>query len=360
MSNFYSRLSYSFGNEDWKTEQKALRIQPHHRLLCITASGDRPLNLLSQELTELVSIDTNPMQNALFDLKRAALKKLDYSDYLAFLGATPHPNRLKTFSQLEPELSSTSIALWSRHPHKIAQGVLYEGAVEKCLHKVSKALRLLRGDKIDGLFSCTSLPAQRLYLKEHWHTALWKATFHITLHPWVFRILLNDPGLYAYVDHDIHIGKHFYNKLHGALHRFLAKESMLLSLIFRGVVEKEHFPPYLTSHAFHKIKRRLDRVSYQTTDMHSFLEKTPANHFDGFSCSDIASYMSKENFDKIVRGIVRTAKPGARFCIRQFLSKHQIPADLIPHLRRDFALEKELEQEDRCFVYSFLCGTIRK
>jgi S-adenosylmethionine-diacylglycerol 3-amino-3-carboxypropyl transferase len=61
MANFYSRLSYSFGNEDWLTEHKALQIQPTDSVLCVTASGDRPLNLLTKELKALVAVDANPL-----------------------------------------------------------------------------------------------------------------------------------------------------------------------------------------------------------------------------------------------------------------------------------------------------------
>ncbi|HKZ00179.1 MAG TPA: DUF3419 family protein, partial [Rhabdochlamydiaceae bacterium] len=68
MANFYSRLSYSFGNEDWITELEALRIKPGDRVVCITASGDRPLHLLLADLGELVSVDANPFQNHLFEL----------------------------------------------------------------------------------------------------------------------------------------------------------------------------------------------------------------------------------------------------------------------------------------------------
>lgn len=64
MGLFYSRLSYSIGNEDWKTEQKALQITPEDRILCVTASGDRPLNLLYSNCKEIVSVDANPFKNS--------------------------------------------------------------------------------------------------------------------------------------------------------------------------------------------------------------------------------------------------------------------------------------------------------
>ncbi len=360
MGNFYSRLSYSFGNEDWRTEQKALKIRPDDSVLCVTASGDRPLNLLSTELKELVSIDANPMQTALFDLKCAALKKLDYEEYLAFMGVKHHSNRLETFAKLKSELSSLSSKVWDHHSKKIHEGILYEGAVEKKLKVASKVLSKLRGNKIDRLFSFENLDEQRAFLDQSWHTFLWRKTFQICLHPWLTRIFIKDPGLYAFVDHDIHIGDYLYEKLHTYLNSYIAKESVLLSLIFKGKVDRSSFPPYLNEQGTAQIKKRLDRVKFETIDMASYLEKAPDASIDCFSCSDIASYICVDDFNRMVNGILRTAKPGARFCIRQFLSRHHIPSSISKHFVRDSKLEKELESEDRCFVYNFMCGTINK
>ena len=82
---FYQRLSYSFGNEDPITEQRALKIQPTDTVVCVTASGDRPLNLLVDDCKKIYSIDINPIQNHLLELKKHAMKELDFEDYLSLV-----------------------------------------------------------------------------------------------------------------------------------------------------------------------------------------------------------------------------------------------------------------------------------
>src|ERR1700722_7031854 len=183
MGNFYSRLSYSFGNEDWNTEHKALQIQPGDSVLCVTASGDRPLNLLTKELKKIVAVDANPLQNALFDLKRTALSKLSYQDYMAFIGACPSENRLYTYSQLVKDLDPMAHALWELLPKKIKRGVLYEGSIEKLLKTVSACIRTFRGKKIEAPFAMDDLKEQQFFVARQWHTYLWKKTFHLVLHP---------------------------------------------------------------------------------------------------------------------------------------------------------------------------------
>lgn len=360
MKSFYSRLSYSFGNEDWSTELKALQIQPTDRVLCITASGDRPLNLLTTDLQEIVAIDANPFQNALFDLKKVALQNLPYLSYLAFLGVDPSPIRLQTYSEIEHLLSPASSALWKRYPKKIASGVLYEGFIEKWLQRTAKILYLIRGKKIRKLFAMKDLKKQREFIKNKWDTFLWKKTFDFLLHPFVTRIFVKDPGLYENSGPNMHLGTYIYKKMHNHLNRYLASESVLLSLCFKGKVHKNYFPPYLSKSGVALIKERAHLARIETSNIISYLENAPDNSFDCFSISDVASYLSSTQFTTLMHCIHRTAKPRARFCIRQFLSSHAIPEQLIPHFKRDLPLEGTLEEEDRCFVYRFMVGSIVK
>lgn len=360
MGKFYSRLSYSFGNEDWETEHKALQIKAEDTVLCVTASGDRPLNLMTKELKAIVAVDANPLQNALFDLKKVALSKLPFSDYLAFIGVTPSTNRVHTFSQLAKDLDPMGHAFWMILHKKIERGVLYEGSVEKLLKVASSVLRVVRGKKIEKLFSLDDLEQQQHFVSQHWQTYLWKKTFQIGLHPWITRNFIKDPGLYEYVDPNVHVGNQIYERLHNYLKRRLAKDSILLSLIFKGKVEDGQLPPYLTEAGVKQIQAQSHKASFHTDDLITYFAKTRANTFDCFSISDVVSYLSKEQVVALLEGILRCAKPGARFCMRQLLSNHQIPTHLKPHFQRNPALEKELNDEDRCFVYNFTTGTIAK
>ena len=127
MAGYFSRLSYSFGNEDWSTEAKALQVRPGDRVACITASGDRPLHILLHDCAEVVAIDANPAQNHLLNLKVAALGQLSYEEYLAFLGALPHPERLAVLHRLNPLLPPEARHFWNSNSDMIKKGVLFQG-----------------------------------------------------------------------------------------------------------------------------------------------------------------------------------------------------------------------------------------
>ncbi len=89
MPSFLETLNYSSSNEDSNSELKALCIDKNDSILSITGSGARALDLLIKNPAKIVSIDFNPCQNHLLELKIAAIQHLEYQEFLEFLGARP-------------------------------------------------------------------------------------------------------------------------------------------------------------------------------------------------------------------------------------------------------------------------------
>lgn len=359
MASFFSLLRYSFGNEDWRTEQAALDIQPQDQVLCITASGDRPLNLLSRECQKIVCIDANHVQNHLLQLKAAAMTLLEYPEYLSFLGAVSGERRKETLQLLLPYMDPQAAQFWVKHEKMVHKGILYQGSVERLTNVIAKFFTIMRGKKVKRLFEMNDLDEQKKFLREEWDSILWRKIFNIILNPLVTRFFIKDPGL-ANVGSDIKAGSYIYDRIHASLERELAKKNSLLSLILTGRVAQEAFSPYLTEMGIQAIKTRLSSLEIRTTDVIDYLDSLSGPTFDVFSLSDVASYMSYPNFIRLLKNIVKTAKPGARFCLRQFLSSYEIPANLQPYFVRNKSLERRLERQDTCFVYRFLVGTIDK
>lgn len=360
MESFYRRLSYSIGNEDWRTEQRALQLDASSRALVITASGDRPLNLLSGPCKEIVALDINPWQNALLDLKRVALNRLDYRSYLGFLGIEPMRGRGALYKQIRGELQPQHAALWDRRLGTIERGVIYRGVTERWMQVMAHCIRLWRGKAIDALFACGDLEEQRELVLSQLATPRVERAVRFLV-PFFNRYFLRDPGLKVEnVDGSIHSGQQIFDDLKSALLRFSPRESIVLSVLLQGRIFKEAYPPYLTESGVSCVRRGLPALSIRQGDLLDYLEAAPAGSFDRFSLSDVASFLSREQFDRLCRALRRVAAPGARFCIRQFCSKHRISDEMAPFFKREEALEKSLQEEDRCFLYRFVVGTILK
>lgn len=362
MTPFFSRLSYSLGNEDWVTELKALQIEPKHRVVCITASGDRPLHLLLNECQEMVAVDANPAQNHLLQLKQTAMGQLNYADYLAFLGVSncQSQRRHEWLNQLAPHLPSTTAHYWKEKIKAIKRGVIYEGATERWVRRFSYLLRFVRRREINTLFSFHDLESQREFLQKKWNHTFWKTMLNVGLHPWITSVFFKDPGTYSNFDRSIKPGSYTYGKMIECLHHHLAKENLLVSLIFKGSVSQEAYPPYLKPEGIQSIRKNLPKLTIKTADIIEFLQSQPDHSIDRFSLSDVASYLNFDQYQHLLKEVYRTAKSGARFCLRQFISRHEVPKEMELWFQRDYPLEQSLEKEERAFVYHFTVGTVRK
>lgn len=361
MNDFFSRLSYSFGNEDWNTEYQALKVKPNDKVVCITASGDRPLNLLLQDCRQVVTVDANKIQNYLLKLKSAALKELDHEEYLDFLFARKGFIPQETIDRVLKWLESDCKEYWFKRQSKLQKGIVYQGWVEIITRRVQFFTKLFRGEKINKLFAMHDIEEQKKFVEKEWDTKNWRRVFKWTLNPFFSKWILRDPGMYFNISSQIgHPGQYLYNRMHSYLTSGLAKRSLLLSLLLTGKVSEEAYPPYLVKDTSKIIKERLDRLQIQTKDIISYLESTQDNQFDCFSLSDVASYIDTNNFERLLKAILKTAKPGARFSIRQFMSEQYIPDYLKKHFVRDSLLESKLDKEDHCCVYRFMVGTIEK
>lgn len=360
MTDFSSRLNYSFGNEDSQTEQKALQVKPDSRILCITASGDRPLNLLQEDCKHITSVDANPLQNNLLRLKIAAIQELEFEDYLRFIGASRCKERISTFPKIAPQLCPESALFWNGNQKLIQKGVIYQGRIERITKIVALLCKIMRPLTNNRLFEFNDLEEQKKFVRDKWDSYTLRKCIEIALSTRVSSFFDIDPGVYSHVGPSIRVGSYVYDCIINMLQNRLAKESVLLSLIFLGKVHEVAYPPYLKRDSFENIKQRLPKLSIVTHNVLNYMEEAQPNSFDRFSMSDIASYMPQEAFNRMIKAIYRTAKPGARFCIRQFSSDHEFPSEFISGFKREPKLEKELEREDHCFLYRFMVGKVVK
>lgn len=361
MPAFSNRLNYTFGNEDCKTESKALNIQPEDRVVCVTASGDRPLNLLLNECNEMIAVDINPLQNNLLHLKAAAMSELPFQEYIDFLEGNSQAKISEKLNLLKEIYSPEVQEFWQERINDLSKGILYQGVVEKWTKWFAFFIKLFRKRKLQQLFAFDNIENQKEFIENEWDVPAWRKTFQVAFNPVLTKFfLIKDPGLHDHVDPNLNIGLYIYERMNKSLQKELASHNVLCSLILQGKVHPQGYPPYLTEKGTSIIRTRLSKLKIVTSNIIDFLETQDESSLDAFSISDVASYINAEDFGRLVAAIVRTAKPGARFCMRQFLSNQQIPHEFKNNIQRNHALEKELEEEDRCFVYRFMTGSIQK
>ncbi len=357
---FFSTLNYSSCNEDWRSERAALRIGPEDRVLCVTGSGDRPLHLLLDGPARVVALDANPAQTELLQLKRAALRALPYERYAGFLGLHPLGERERLLPEVAAALPESSRAFWLQRRRLVARGVLYAGRFERHCRRLAALTRCLRPRAVAQLFAFSDLEAQRRFVRERWDTAAWRRLVSLLCAPLVSRLVLRDPAFYQRVDPQLHVGRYLGQRMRDCLERVTARSSFMLSLILRGRLSEDDLPPYLAPRGVERLRARLDRIEAVSEEAIAHLERVEPGSYTRFSLSDLPSYLDERGVERLLRALVRAAAPGARFCIRQFLTRYPLPAELAPSLRLEPELEASLAQSDRSFAYAFTVGTVQR
>lgn len=357
------RINYSCCNEDNKAEIRVL--QPNgKRIISVTASGGRVLNLLIEKPEEIWAVDMNPCQNYLLELKIASIKALDHKAFLAFMGVDESPDRIAVYTRLEEGLSDDAKAFFRKNIDKVEKGILFQGELERaCANKIGRAFNLVKPKKLKTLFEFTDLEQQKEFVRREIDTFLWRNLF-LGLARQPFIGLFADgfsAGFGSYLPKGFPINRAIYQSIQRYIYNNLARDNYLLSVMFFGrYLDQVRLPIHMLESNYKTVKDTLDHCAIRiiTSPIIDVLAECEADFFDGYSLSDIASYLSDSQYDRLVEQIIRTSKPGGRICSRQCFYHRDISQRYQTRILRDAALEKELALRDYTMFHEFLVGEI--
>ncbi|WP_419418569.1 DUF3419 family protein [Legionella sp. D16C41] len=351
-----NKLGYSSCNEDANSEVVALNIQPTDTLLCITGSGARVLDLLTQSPNKIIAVDNNKAQQYLLKLKVAAIKLLTYSEFAHFLGLLPCQKRLKTYQQLRPWLTQDAQLFWDKNKQKIKKGILYQGNWERYFRRNAKLSWLIRHRKHHKLLNFKEISAQAQFWQQKWDSLFWRSLLKLSANRLIWRFVLRDPGFYAFVPAKFNIYRYIKSCLDKASTAFLFNQSHFTQLLFNGAWDNKYLPLHLQPQYYEGLKSKIDAIEYTTTDLLAALNNLSPHSIDKFSLSDFGSYTSEVDYYQTWQAITRVAKPNAIVCERQFLVKRPIMET--PYLQRNRHLETQLQQTDQSIFYSFIIANL--
>jgi S-adenosylmethionine-diacylglycerol 3-amino-3-carboxypropyl transferase len=358
-SHFAQKINYSSSNEDTRSELKALDIGHEDVVLTITGSGSRSLELLISRPKKIISIDMNPLQNFLLELKISAIKNLPYDEYLEFLGVRESAERIFIYQRLRSELSAEAKNYWDGQSASIKRGIIYQGRWERYFKTLSLIVRLFRGKKIKQLFSFTDLQEQIAFCQTSWNTKSWRKFILFVCRRFFWKYIFQDPGFYRYVPRGFPVGDYIYRSLSKTLETYPARENHFFALLIHNkYINENYLPIHLHEKYYPLLKEYVSRIEVVTDSLQNFLVTLPENSIHKFSLSDISSYTSEEDFVAILESCVRAAAPEARFCLRHFLVKREIPENLKHKIELFTDLGRELEKLDMSYAFTFSVGKI--
>ncbi|NIO49338.1 MAG: DUF3419 family protein [Candidatus Aminicenantes bacterium] len=357
--HFNQKINYSSSNEDTLSELKALKINKDDVVLTITGSGARALDLLIAQPKKVISIDINPLQNYLLELKIAAIKHLSYEKYLKFLGLRESIHRIFLYHQIRSGLSPQARDFWDGQLKMIKRGILYQGRWERYFKMLSIVVKIFRRKKIKKLFTLTDIENQRKFCEKHWNTKGWKFFLNFVCHRFFWKFFFKDPGFYQYVPKNFPVGDYIYNSISNTLETYLAKENHFLSiLILNKFTNEKALPIYLMEKNYPLLKENISRVEIVTDSLQHYLANLPEKSINKFSLSDISSFTSKEEYLSILESCIRVSVSRGLFCLRHFLVKRDFPDALKKKIRLFHSLKEKLARTDLSFAFTFTVGQI--
>jgi len=353
------KVVYSNVWEDPELNRQALQILPTDRVLSITSGGCNSLNLLLEDPRQVISIDCNPGQKALLDLKIAAFKELNYEDLINFLGvriyglkeATSPEQRLITYGRLTRHLPDESREFWNSHLNHIKMGVIHCGAVEKFFGIYRRIIRSLYAiDKADRIFFCNSIEEQRATYKGLFRRRA-KLLNHLILNKFVLGIVKGRHS-FKYVN-NLNFGQNFNNKLRYAFNNTLLNENYFLALILLGsYTGLKNLPPYLKKENFEKMRQNIGRLQNRLGTLRGILDTEGPASIDKFNLSNIFEWFDEPQFNDVLRDAIELATPRARFCYRYTLARAQnLDGKNKKILTSEPDLADQLFKQDRAFMY---------
>lgn len=354
----FTRIRYAQGWEDPRCLERALNITSESTVLSIAAAGDNSLALLlmgDAGPRQVVSIDMNPAQCALVELKRAAIRTLNYEDLLRFLGVTvAHGTRMTLYSRVRTELPSSARTYWDTQRAAITTGIIHAGKLESYfrLFRTRILPMLHRSSTIRSLLTEHREPAERaIFWDEHIAHRRWHTVLRTFCSPRVVGRLGRDPSFFAHVDMP-DVGRYYLERVRHAGAVLDPVNNPYLHYIFLGnYTPSMAMPDYLNPATIDTLRNRLDRLVIVCDELESYLAQAPQEHFSAANLSDVFEWMSQSHFERLLRSIVDSCTPGARIAYWNNLVLRSRPLSLANVLASLDDLACEIHHDDRSFFY---------
>ncbi|MFQ5806604.1 MAG: DUF3419 family protein [Phycisphaerae bacterium] len=348
-------IVFNMSWEDPEMDRRALRVGPDDTVISISSAGCNPLNFLCQNPKRLITIDSNPAQNAIVELKLAGIETLDHATFFDIFAARNPAVVTKVYrSRLRPRLSARSKEFWDRNLWMVHRG-LYDfgkmGMAARIVRFVVRGLGISQRHT-ERFFESRSLEAQAEMYRKYVEPRLWgPVAERLCKSRWFMYLCGVHPRQFELVNgrHDIY--KYVKERIEYALTHVPIYDNYFLSVIVTGRFRGNYVPPYLLAENFETLRNNLDRVTVVNGWLGPYLDTREPGSIDKFNLLDIFDWMTPELFESTLRSVLRAATPGARLIYRSGSYRLDPPESVRRRLDHHAELSKELLAIDRSATY---------
>ncbi|MCR9141159.1 MAG: BtaA family protein [bacterium] len=370
-----NHLIYNTSWEDPAIDRKLMDIDENSDIVMITSAGDNLLDYLLDRPASINSVDVNPKQNALFELKRAVIRTATHEDLYRMFGDGCHPDIQELYrTKLRDELPAFAREFWDKklkffEREGLKKSFYFYGGAGTLAWLCQGYFKLHKklNENIRWLFSAQTMEEQQ-QAYDRLEPLLWNRVISWFLGRHITLAAMGVPR----AQRDL-----IMNGFEGGLLGFLrtnvrrvftevpVSENYFWRVYATGTYTRECAPGYLREKNFQTLKETVDSANAHTTTMVQFLKDNPKaySHYVLLDHQDWLAWNDPAGLEEEWRLILQNSKPGTKILLRS-----ASPAvDFLPDFVRaavDFEFEgdraTELHQTCRVGTYgSLMMGTVR-
>ncbi len=361
-----NNLVYNTCWEDPRCDRQLLDLEADSQVVMITSAGCNALDYLLDQPATIHCVDVNPRQNALLDLKLAAIQSANYEDLYQLFGHGKHADIQSLYNnQLRASLSQpASQEYWDGHLHFFSgSGVrksFYHystsGTFAWIAQQYMKAQRKLY-NLVRQLFEAESLDRQAAIYYE-----IEKKLFTPFIEWWVNRHLAMCLVGVPSSQQKLFVAQYERGALgfiQKCLKRVFTEQSIhdnyFWRLYLHGRYSIDCRPAYLEKDNFELLKTQSRKIQLNTTTISQFLKSNPGqySHFVLLDHQDWLAANNQAALEEEWELILQNSRPGARILLRSAAEEIDFFPDFVMNAVT-FEQEKTraTHQQDRVGTYA--------
>ncbi len=360
-----SNLVYNTCWEDPRCDRELLQFDADSEIVMITSAGCNALDYLMDRPKAVHCIDMNPRQNALLQLKLAAINETNHEELFQLFGYGLHKDIKKLYlSSLRPALPDFAREYWDQNlnffngkgPRKT---FYYYGTSGTFAWLANKYLRSQKElfQNIKKLFASENMEEQRSWYYKIEESLMnkiveWLLNRHITM------CLLGVPRS----QQELFVEKYdrgalgfIQECLRNVFTQLPIQDNYFWRVYFNGSYTKGCCPNYLKAENFALYQEETHKIKTHNNTISGFLKDNPGqySHFILLDHQDWLASNDVPALEEEWRLILKNSRPGTRILLRSAASE----VDFFPDFVLDaLEFEKELtaktHKEDRVGTYA--------
>jgi S-adenosylmethionine-diacylglycerol 3-amino-3-carboxypropyl transferase len=322
-------LVYNACWEDPRLDRELMGYNGTSHIVCITSAGCNVLDYLLDDPAAIYSVDVNPRQNALLELKKSIFKKGTYEDLWALFGQGASPHYQEIYAKVRDELCEWSQNYWDKHirffdPGKGAKTFYYHGSAGIAAWALKNSMFTFKPKakaKALTIFDAETIEQQR-EIFDAVEKDMWSSIARLLVRTPVIMAMLGVPTPQVSL-----IRRDFQGGLSGfiraALRRVFTEipihDNYFWRVYFTGHYTPDCCPSYLKPENFDVLRERVGRIQSHTDTISGFLSKYPEQHYTHYNLLDHQDWLAWRHPDLLGEEwewIFKQASPNAQVLMR--------------------------------------------